>query len=297
MLPKLRHRLEYGVVRAVEALLRALGPDRASALSGALWRRIAPMTSRHARALENLARAFPDMDAAERERIARAMWENLGRVMAEGLLLDRILDARRVRPDAASRAVLAAGGRGVFAALHYGNWEVGAWPLTAAGFRTAGVYRPLDNPLIDAHVVRLRRHVFVAGLFGKGAGSPRRLLAHARAGHPTAILADQREMRGVAVPFFGHPAPSTTLPAFIARTLDLPLFAARAVREGGVRFRVEVEPVPVPRTADRDADILAATAALQAAFERWIRDDPTQWMWAHRRWDPAPAALRGRRRR
>ena len=36
--------------------------------------------------------------------------------------------------------------------------------------------------------------------------------------------------------------------------------------------------------SDSDADILAATANLQAAFERSIREKPEQWMWAHQRW-------------
>jgi KDO2-lipid IV(A) lauroyltransferase len=111
------------------------------------------------------------------------------------------------------------------------------------------------------------------------------------------MLADLREMRGIEVPFFGRPAPSTPLPALIARTLDLPLIAARAVRMGGVRFRIEAEPVAVPRTADRHGDVLAATAALHAVFERWIREDPGQWMWAHRRWDPSPTPGRWRRHR
>jgi KDO2-lipid IV(A) lauroyltransferase len=288
---RLRHRLEYAAIRGLTAVLRALGPDRAATLCGRVWRAVAPRTYRHRRALDNLARAFPEKSAAERNAIARAMWENLGRVMAELLLLDIIVgEGRRVHADAGTAAALQVGdGRGVYASCHYGNWELVAWPLTAAGHRTAAVYRPLDNPLLDAHVAGLRRHVMVAGLFAKSTDAPRRLLAHARAGHPICMLADLREAHhGIEVPFFGRPAPSTTLPAFLARALDLPLIAGRTVREGGGRFRIETTPVLVPRTDDRKADIRAATAALQAVFEGWIRDDPSQWMWAHRRWRGAP---------
>jgi KDO2-lipid IV(A) lauroyltransferase len=98
------------------------------------------------------------------------------------------------------------------------------------------------------------------------------------------ILADLRENAGIKVPFFGMPAPSTTFPAMVARSLDVPLLVQQTVREPGVRFRFRLETIDVPRTDDRDADIAAATARVQAAFERNIRERPEQWMWSHRRW-------------
>jgi KDO2-lipid IV(A) lauroyltransferase len=48
---------------------------------------------------------------------------------------------------------------------------------------------------------------------------------------------------------------------------------------------MRIEPVDVPRGDNRDADVLATTAAIQSRFEQFIRDTPEQWMWAHRRWD------------
>jgi lauroyl/myristoyl acyltransferase len=43
--------------------------------------------------------------------------------------------------------------------------------------------------------------------------------------------------------------------------------------------------VPTPRTNDRAADALAATAALQKQFEAYAREALARWMWAHRKWD------------
>ena len=59
------------------------------------WRLIAPLNRRHKRALANLERAFPDKTPEERERIALAAWENLGRVMVETMNIDRILEGAR----------------------------------------------------------------------------------------------------------------------------------------------------------------------------------------------------------
>lgn len=289
--PSLKERAEYAAFAAAEGLARALGPDRASALFGWAWGVVAPRLGRHRTALANLALAFPEKTDKEREAIARAMWKNLGRVMAEALVVDRIVaDGDRVRVDEGSPAMEAvrnAGGRVVIGGLHFANWEIAAWPLTAEGYSTAGVYQRVRNPLVDRRVVELRSIVFPGGMHSKGHGTPRRLLSWVRDGNPVGVLADHRENRGVSVPFFGMPAPSSPLPAFIARSLDVPLIAGRAVREDGVHFRVEGELVPVPRTHDRDADIEAATASLQAVFERWIREAPEFWMWGHQRWGSA----------
>jgi len=119
----------------------------------------------------------------------------------------------------------------------------------------------------------------------KSASAARRLLAVARRGECVAFLADLREGRGVRSPFFGRAAPSTHFPAFIARNVDVPLFVVRVRRDPGVRFTLRLSRIPVERSDDRDADALAATDAIQAAFEGFIRLYPEQWMWAHRRWD------------
>ena len=103
-------------------------------------------------------------------------------------------------------------------------------------------------------------------------------------GYP-AFLADLRDDRGAAVPFFGAPARSTVFPALLARTTGLPLYAGAAFRRPDVHFVIRGARIPVPETNDREADAIVATAALQKQFETFIREAPEQWMWAHRKWD------------
>jgi KDO2-lipid IV(A) lauroyltransferase len=105
-----------------------------------------------------------------------------------------------------------------------------------------------------------------------------------RDGGVLATMADLRDRKGVMVPFFGRMAPTSTFPALVARMTGAPLFAVEIVRRPGVRFVIALRAIEVPRTAERQADIEAATASLHAAFEDFIRRNPEQWMWAHRRW-------------
>ena len=172
----------------------------------------------------------------------------------------------------------------VICAAHQGNWEVATMGLLRLGKEPAGLYQRVKNPLVDAYLRDLRAPYYPAGLFAKEPNTAIKLMRLLKRGGCLAMLADLREHSGVKVPFFGQDAPSTPFPALMARNLGLPLIAGRIVREPGVRFRLSVERVETPVTADKEADILAATANLQAAFERSIREHPAQWMWAHQRW-------------
>jgi KDO2-lipid IV(A) lauroyltransferase len=215
------------------------------------------------------------------------MWSNLGRVFAESWMFDRIVRSNRIDDRSGSILTsLQASGKGtVFVCLHSGNWELAIVPVIASGLKAASVYQRVKNPLVDAWVLAGRRERFPRGLFPKGADVGRRLMRVVREGGAVAILADLRDRRGVSVPFFGRPAPSTIFPALLSRTSsDATLIAARIVRTKGVHFVFELVPIAVSQTEDRDADIVEATAAIQATFEKWIREHPEQWMWSHRRW-------------
>ena len=279
-----KYRLEYGVVRVVASLLALLPLETASNLSAWLWRRIAPRLKRHQRALVNLAAAFPDMTSSERERLACDMWEGLGRIFAESFYLREIFASDRL--DTSGLEILRDyEERGlVICAPHQGNWEVATMGLVRLGRGPAGLYQRVKNPLVDAYLRDVRAPFYPAGLFAKDPATPLKLMRILKRGGCLAMLADLREHSGVRVPFFGREAPSTPFPALMARNLGIPLFAGRIVREPGVRFRISVEKIEFPVTTDKDADILAATASLQAAFERSIRAHPEQWMWAHQRW-------------
>jgi KDO2-lipid IV(A) lauroyltransferase len=280
-------RLEYWGFRIVAALFRTIPLDAASALSGWIWRHVAPLLRRHRRALNQLQASMPELSAAERDRIVRDMWEMLGRTFAEAFQLDRIWsDPSRITLELSPEIhdLLARHKAVVIVSLHMGNWEVASMGGTKAGLTIAGVYQTLKNPLVDAYVTSMRAPFYPAGLFSKGHDTVMKLMRLARDGASVAVLADLRDWRGVSVPFFGRPAPSTPFPALLARSQNLPIVAGRIRRRGGVRFVMDAEEIPVTRSRDRDADVVQTTAAIQACFERWIREEPGQWMWAHRRW-------------
>ena len=286
MIKTLRYLTEYGLFRLVGLIFRALPIAAASGLSGFFWRHLAPFFPRHKRALANLARAYPEKPEAERETIARAMWDNLGRTFAESFHIDALREGSRVtfEDEALYDALRARPGGAVFCGAHAGNWEITVLSAHHVGKPCAAIYQRIKNPYVDRYVTAGRAPLYTAGILAKSreaAGFVKRVV---REGGGVAFLVDQRDQSGVCVPFFGSLAPSTTFPALLARALKVPVYVARVVREDGARFKLGFCEVAQPRSADRDADILAGTAAIQAAIEDNIRAHPEQWMWAHRRW-------------
>jgi KDO2-lipid IV(A) lauroyltransferase len=252
---------------------------------------------RHKRALANLAIAFPDKTPQERERIALAAWENLGRVMAETMQLDRLVkDPSRIiiaNPKVFDRYKGKLGPI-VGCSLHLGNWELAIWPLTLADARPAAVYRSVNNPYVDQYLRDQRKDLYPGGLFGRGRvegdhgesqKTARAIMDYVRQGGRLGVVCDLYDRTGLPVPFFGKDAPTVTIPAMIARRAGARIWMSRCVRQGAEsRFVIELKELKVPRTANQGADVKWITAAMTRQFEEWVRETPEQWMWSNRRW-------------
>ncbi|MEL6287587.1 MAG: lysophospholipid acyltransferase family protein [Pseudomonadota bacterium] len=304
-----RHRLEYAALLVLVGIVRAVPIDIGQRISAYCWQRIAPRTRRHTRALANLEIAFPELTAHEREAIARASWANLGRVMAETMQIDRIIaDPSRLQSPQTEIITRYADKMGpiVGATLHQGNWELSIFPLTQAGAMPAAVYRIVKNPYVDRYLRRQRAQLVPGGLLAQGRDgegntgeaqkTARLLLDYLRRGGRLGLVCDLPDGSGIPVPFFGEPARSTPAPAMIARRTGARIFMARCVRIGdATRFRIELKELRVRRTSNIADDIRQTTADLHAQFEAWVRDEPTQYMWANRRWIDLPEGHPARR--
>ncbi len=283
------HALEGGLAYALFALVRVLPVDWASALGGVLARLIGPLSPVQRRAARNLARALPELSDAERRRTLRAMWDNLGRVAAEYPHLGRFAPYRDNSPvevvgvehiDEAK----ADGKGGIFFSGHVGNWEIAALAVEGRGIPVALVYRAPNNPIVDRLIRRCRGPVAKLRV-PKGPAGARDMLRHLKAGGHLAMLIDQKMNDGIAVPFFGRDAMTAPALAELALKYDVPVYPVRVERLEGARFRITIHPkLMLPRTGDRNADVVATMLQVNQMLETWIRERPAQWLWVHRRW-------------
>ena len=262
--------------------------DRASAIGGALARRVGPFLGISKRARINLRRAFPDLADSAIEEIVAGMWDNLGRVAAEYPHLRRIrvfAPGGRVEThgiEYMDRAV-AAERRMIIFSGHLANWEIGALAAAQYGAPVTQIYRAANNPLVARLISRLRgdRGEYVP----KGSAGARRAVAALARGEHLTLLADQKMNDGIPAPFFGRTAMTAPALASLALRFDCDVLPARVERLDGAHFRLTVfPPLPLPRGRGPHAAVAELTARVNAILERWIRDRPEQWLWVHRRW-------------
>lgn len=281
------HRVEAAASGALWGWAARQPVERASDAYGRVARRLGPRLARvHARGRENIAAAMPDLPEAEREAALLAEWENLGRTAAEYPHLETLHERTEIVGQDRLGAV-AQGGQAVFVSGHFANWELMAAVLHRQGVKTAVVYRAANNPLVDTRVLGYRAASMSRVLIPKGKRGGRDLLGAIKDGLSPCLLTDQRLSDGVLADLLDRPALTAPAPARLALRADLPVIPLQIIRRPGVRFTLTVhEPLATPRTGDMAADTLALTQAINDRLSDFIREQPSQWLWFHRRWKP-----------
>lgn len=286
----------YARARALHFLLLVCGWLPLSAArglgrlaSGLVW----PLRPASRRITErNIGLAFPELQAREQRRLARASFSStaqtaceMGHVWlrdmahVEGLIRD-VSGADAVK-DALSR------GRGVVVlAPHLGNWEMLGLHLAALG----PVVSLYEAPQIDAldGLLRRARERSGARLVPTTSRGIATLVRSVREGHIAGILPDQvpRALNaGLNVPFMNIPCFTGTLACKVIQRSDaLAVFGFAQRVAGGFRIRFLLA-----EDAIYSGDMTDSLAALNRGIETCLRHCPEQYQWEYKRFRERPA--------
>jgi KDO2-lipid IV(A) lauroyltransferase len=189
------------------------------------------------------------------------------------------------------RALRDAAQPAVFVTAHQANWEVIGAAIARQHVPLAVVYSPPTNPLLDELLNRWRTQNRCELLARDESMRP--LLQALRKGTSVGIVMDRRVDSGKDVALFGHPKPTTLVPARLALRYGFDLVPIRVERLQGARFRVTFHPpVAVPAGDDEIARAIRMTESVHALFEQWIRERPGDWFPSKRLWPKSAYAVR-----
>ena len=277
-------------IKTLLFLIRLIPVRVAGALGAGLGRFVYLVDARHRNiALRNLNRIYPDKEMAWKIRIAHESFAELGRTTFEiphvymrskAFLSSRI----QVEGEEAYRDALKDGNGVIMMAMHHSNWELGALSISMMGYESEMIYRSVRQPNLDKVILQARSR-FGAQLHSRNDGLrwfPRAL----KNGNTICILVDQHLSNGTPIPFLGHMANTTTLPASFAAKYNTPLFGAHFERIGrSFRFKLHLWPIELPSLSnDKHEAEIETMQVVCDSFAPVIHQRPELWLWIHRRW-------------
>jgi len=295
-LQDLQWRFEAAGYDLLSAAVRVLPIDAASGFGAWLFKRLGPRTRVHRTVLRNLRLAFPEWDENKRQWIAKAQWANVGRVLIELFIMDKIM-ADPTRVEVIGRetldAIAESGRAAMFVSGHFANWEVMAAASRLVGIEGVLAYRGPNNPYIDARLRESRRRYGINLFAPKGAKGGREMMAALSRGVSVGILSDQKYYEGLLAPFFGHLVRTQHAPVRFAMRFGARLQPGWVERGKGARFRIYLgDEIPLPAEGGAPEDVEAGVRAINAFIESRARARPWEYWWVHRRFpDPLYAKL------
>ncbi len=263
-------------------IAKVLPVDWSSYLFGKIARKIGPKLKVSKRGYDNLKQAFPDKKDLEINLLVKETWENLGRIAGEFPHVEKIAND----PDRVNvvnlKYILAAKNSDkpcLMLAGHLGNWELPHYIVLKEQMEIGLISRPPNNIWTKKFFEIIRYNPKVP-IFYKGSEGSRQIIKFLSKGGNMGILFDQRLSDGTPLPLFGRTALTATGPAKLAKRFDgeiIPVQVARIPNK--CKFKVTFYP---PLDMDKSPDDLMTS--MNQHLEAWIRENPCQWLWFHKRW-------------
>lgn len=237
--------------------------------------------------IDNLQYAFPKKSAEEVSILAREVFVELSKTLAEIILMlsDRFdIDEAVVNKDEVLlklKALRTQYPQGwIMLTAHFSNWELLANFLAKHGYPMLAIGREGDNKLIDKHItIPFREKYGNRAIYKKKAAIS--ILKALKKGDIVGLLIDQKvhKSEGIRVKFFEREVYSTGLVATMKNKLDievLPLFIAR-IADGKYSIIIQ-DPIR------EKGDIREMTQNYNDVMQSVITRYPSQWFWMHDRW-------------
>ena len=287
---------QYLAARTAAMALTSFDVDHNLRTAAVLGRLLHRFDHRHReRTGRHLRIAFPELDDAKIEHLARRSFEHFIQLVVEVCHAPRLIHVDswhrylRMRNLEIAMNLINAGRPAILVTGHLGNWEVLGHLMAVLGFRVDAIARPLDNQFISDWIygVRERRGMRVITKWG----ATDRMLEVLDHGGMLAFIADQNAGdKGLFVPFFGRLASTYKSIGLLAMERDVPVICGYGRRLGG-RFTHELGAIDIIHPQDwrsRRDPLYYITARYMYAIERMIRACPEQYLWMHRRWKSRP---------
>lgn len=289
--------LQYLGLRLVSMMLHCWPVDANLGTARLLGNLVYWIDKKHRkRAIANLSRGMPHLSSGEVELLARRSMQNLFMFFIEVLFTTRLIRidtwTRYIRLEnfqPVLEMLLRADRPMIMLTGHYGNFEISNYVLGTLGFQTTAIGRPLDNPYVNRWMMGVRQRQGSKIIAKKGATDE--VTGILEGNGVVGFVADQNAgAKGVFVDFFGRKASTYKSIGLLAMQYQAPIVVGYARRvDDRFQFVVGVQDIIYPADWENQPNPLVyITQRYSKAIEDFVRADPGQYWWVHRRWKSRP---------
>ena len=238
----------------------------------------------------NLKLCFPDKSEQEREKILKDTFANMGMAFIE-MAITWWWSKKRVATILGQidglehlETALKKGKGAILITGHYTCLEMGAF-LVSLQNNIQVMYKNQSNPLLHSYLLHKRKRNFIDAfvrydLRGMVKGIKKNRIAW------YAPDQDFGEERTVFAPFFGIPTSTLTSTARMAKMTGAPLLPFTPYRDkSGLFYSLKID---APLASIPSGDDLADATLINQSIEAAVRENPSQYMWLHRRFKSRP---------
>ena len=234
----------------------------------------------------NIELASPEISLAERQSLAKKMYDHFGYIFADFMRIPlrsqeefaASMTVEGIEHLEAARAV----GKGVILlSAHLGNWErFGQW-FKLNNIEISGVARDANDEEITSLVTKIRGDSGIKVLSRGNAA--RDILTRLKAGEGIVIMPDQNDDEAF-IPFFGHIAGTVLGPARIHLKTGSPILPLCILRTGAGTYKIVFREALVANDGEKAEELMTRC---NYEIEAMVRMAPEQYLWMHDRWKNA----------
>ena len=279
--------LEYLLVFLIYKILNILPTNLVTFLGGSIFKLFGPLTKTHKIVIKNLFQIFPTNSKMEIEKKAKNSWANTGKTFFELLILPKIINSRNrivVEGKNYLDEIISNDEKVIFFSIHQSNWEILLPTIDKKGVAVGGIYRHINNPLIDKLILKIRKKSILSNksfYTPKGIKSAKDILEGLKKNISLVLLIDQKDSAGEIIEFFNFPSKTNTGFIKIARKQKLRIVPVQNIRNSKNEFVLRFHK-PLNRFSDQISDT-EIIKEIYGIVESWIIESPSNWFLQHNR--------------
>ena len=278
--------INLGILRMI-----ALFPYRCQIFLGGVFGKLIQILSpKRQRVVDiNLQLCFPEKSVAERNKIKNASFQNLGIALLEMSMCwwwseDRLRSLVEIRGREHIEAVLDSGRGVILLTGHFTSLEIGGRLFTLS-MPLQAMYRTQKNRMFDSYLYTRRKSYLENAISRK---NTRQMIRGIKKLIPTWYAPDQNfpNEKNVFAPFMGVQTATISASSRLAQSTGgamLPFYPER--KKDGSGYIIWIEP---PLVDFPSGDDVRDATAINASIEKFVRLNPEQYLWAHKRFKTRP---------